>query len=1188
MPLNVAELQVVIGADVGAAEKGLRSVEESVKRVSGTSKLLNGLSAALRGVMHGLSQFGFAAAGVQSLVGAMSGLTRTLFSTNASYEMVRAQLQAFTGSAEEAARIFAWVREEAAKTPFAFESMAEAAVMLLPSAKAAGKQLSELIKTAEVLAALNPAQGLTGAAFALREALSGDFISLVERFNLPRQYINQLKAEGVPAIEIVTRVLDEMGASAELVGLMASTARGRWSTFIDVLSQVKASTFEALFLKLSSTLSEVTEWLTQNQARFEEFAGVIGERLASAFVTARDAVITLLQALAGNWQDAPDQIRDIHRVVGLLGLTIRATVVPALQAGRAALNEFLAGLRGTGEDGFLAKLGEGVRSTALIIETNLPKARQLLADIAGTVKSELTPAWDEFRARVEPVIDAVSAKLPTLVPAVAGVSAAFVGLSIAGAGMNTLIGPLLGVVGALKGLTAITGIVSTIVGLLGGPVTAAILAVAATLGMGYLAWTQNWFGMRDTINQFWTQIQPTVESIKNDLANTWDTITPVLESAANAFEQVWNAVAPLIGEAFQAVISFGKEVFADWRAWAEDIAPLAAQAWENVKSAAVLALGVLEATVIPVLSTIVNFFRRHGDELRTIVESAWGILKAVVITIMNTIQNIITIALALITGNWRAAWEGMKRLVGDIWSGIKAIVLNVLKGLEAGLSIGLAALKGILSVAWDKLKEVTADTWDALKRTVLRAVEGVKEAISSIKDKALDALSRAKEWLVQAGRDLVQGLINGIRAMADRVIDTLTGVVKGAVDSAKRALGIKSPSRVFFQIGINIGEGLTRGLARVRDAVEQASAGLGEVTMDSVSKELERAQAAVTLLRDFASAVEQYLSIAGRWSTVQQAARRDWGTLFMLIEQVARGGLGRLSQVTIELGNRMLEQAKDALEATRTLIDVVNMLMDLSERLRRGLPRGSFDDVFDWLSEFARHALLTLSAVADELGGVVLARAQAVAELVKSIGEVINSTLDLTARWAQEGVVVSRLWDELATWFEQVARTVAESFVALSSAFSREGLEHASQAIQVVQQFAEAVTSIIEALGRYQEVQEQLNAVDSILEWFSSFADRVVRTMAQVAVSLGEALTDAQKAATTISDIVRALQDALEAVSQVGVPSMSPMLIPASTAARAAETLAQPPSVNVDVKVMLDERELKGVIKQVILEVLTR
>lgn len=1188
MPLNVAELQVIIGADVGAAEKGLRSVEESVKRVSGTSKLLNGLSAALRGVVQGLSQFGFTAAGVQSLVSAMSGLTRTLFATNASYEMVRAQLQAFTGSAEEAARIFAWVREEAAKTPFAFESMAEAAVMLLPSAKAAGKQLSELIKTAEILAALNPAQGLTGAAFALREALSGDFISLVERFNLPRQYINQLKAEGVPAIEIVTRVLNEMGASAELVGLMASTARGRWSTFIDVISQVKASTFEALFLKLSSTLSEVTEWLTQNQARFEEFAGMIGERLASAFVIARDAVITFLQALAGNWQDAPGQIRDIHRLFGMLGLTVRATVVPALQAGRAALNEFLAGFRGTGEDSFLAKLGEGVRNTVLIIETNLPKAKKLLTDIAETVKSELIPAWDEFRARVEPVIDTISSKLPTLVPAVAGVTAAFVGLSIAGAGLNALIGPILGVIGALKGLTAVTGIVSTIVGLLGGPVTAAILAVAATLGVGYLAWTQNWFGMRDTVNQFWTQIQPIVENVKNDLANAWETITTALQSAANAFEQVWNAVAPLAGEAFQAVLSFGKEVFADWRAWAEDIAPLAAQAWENVKSAAVIAMGMLKATIIPVLSMIVNFFRRHGDELRTIVESAWGILKAVIMTIMNTIQNIITIVLALIAGDWRAAWEGMKRLVGDIWNGIKTIVLNVLKGLEAGLSIGLNTLKGILSVAWDKLKEVTTDTWDTLKRTVLRAVDGVKDAIGGIKDKALEALSRAKEWLVQTGQDLVQGLINGIRAMADRVVDALTGVVKGAVDSAKRMLGIKSPSRVFFQIGINIGEGLTRGLARVRDAVEQASAGLGEVAVESMGRELERAQAAVSLLRDFASAVQQYLDIAERWTAVQRAGRRDWSALFSLIEQVARGGIGQLRQVTLELSEKALSQARDALEATRAVLEVVNILLDISGRLQQGLPRASFADVFDWLSEFSRHALLTLSAVADELGGTVLARAQAIAELVKSVGEVITGTLDLTARWAQEGAVVSRLWDELAAWYEQVARSVTEAFVSLSSTFSREALEHASQAIQVIQQFAEAVTSIIEALDRYQEAQEQLGAVDSMLEWFSAFADRVVRTMAQVAVSLGQALTDAQKAATTISDIVRALQDALEAVSQVGLPSMSPMLVPASTTARVAETLTQSPIVNVDVKVMLDERELKGVIKQVILEVLTR
>jgi len=1188
MPLNVAELQVTIGADVAGAEKGLRSVEEGVKRVSGMGRLLDGVSSALRGVVQGFSQLGLAAMGVQSLTNALTGLTRSLFATNASYEMVRAQLQAFTGSGEEAARIFAAIKDEAAKTPFAFNDMAKAAVMLIPSAKAAGKQLDELIKTAEVLAALNPEQGLVGAAFALREALSGDFISIVERFNLPRQYINQLKAEGVPAMEIVNRVLQEMGASTELVGLMASTARGRWSTFVDVLSQVKAAALEALFQQLSGALSDITGWLSENQPRFEEFAGLVGQKLASAFITARDAVMTLIQALAGNWQDAPGQIREVHRAFGWLGLTIRAVVIPALQAGRTALNEFLSGFRGEGGDSLFARLGEGVRDTVTVIETNLPKAKELLGSLASTIRNDVVPAWEEFRARIDPVVNAISTRLPTIVPVIAGVAAAFAGVSIAGAGLSAALGPLLGIMGAFRALTSVTTVLGTVVGLLGGPVTAAILGVVAALGVGYLAWNQNWFGMRDTLSQFWAQAQPTIDSIKDGLVNAWNQATPILQTVADAFTRIWNAVAPLTGEAFQSVISFGKQLVADWREWAKEVAPLAARAFENVKTAVMTVMGVILAVVLPALNAIINFFRRHSDELRTIVQSAWGVIKAVITLVMNTIQNIITIVLAIIAGDWRAAWEGMKRLVSEIWSGIKSIVTNVLNGLKAGLSIGLDALRDIASAAWDKLKELTQRAWNALTATISNAIEDIKTAISSIKDKILNALGRAKDWLVETGRDLIQGLIDGIRSMAQRVIDTITGIVTGAIDSAKRLLGIKSPSKVFFSIGIDVGEGLVRGLARVRDAVSEAAAGVGEATVAGVTRELERAQSAVNLLRDFASAVEQYLAIAERWSTVQRAGRRDWGELFDLVEQLARGGIGAMVRVARDAGDEALAQASSALEATRSVIDVVNALLDLSERLRRGLPRVTFEPMFEWLSTFASSAVTTLDIVARVLGGDALERARAVAETTKNVIELATSALDIASRWADVGAEARRVWDEAASWFNDVAQTAMDVFASLGRSFGEDALESVDRVVQVVSGVVEAMSAALEAIAEFTKMTNQLQTVDTLVEWFVAFSDRVVRAMAGAANQLGKALDDARRAASSVSDIVRALESALKAVAEAGSSIVAPTLVPAQAPAAVTETLTQPPTVNVDVRVYLDERELKGLVKQVIMEVLTR
>ena len=59
--------------------------------------------------------------------------------------------------------------------------------------------------------------------------------------------------------------------------------------------------------------------------------------------------------------------------------------------------------------------------------------------------------------------------------------------------------------------------------------------------------------------------------------------------------------------------------------------------------------------------------------------------------------------------------------------------------------------------------------------------------------------------------------------MGSKVVGAIGSVVKSAVSSAKKALGINSPSRVFRQIGDDTGEGLVLGLKDKETDIVKAS-----------------------------------------------------------------------------------------------------------------------------------------------------------------------------------------------------------------------------------------------------------------------------------------------------------------------------------------------------------------------------
>lgn len=89
-----------------------------------------------------------------------------------------------------------------------------------------GASLDELNRVAQLLATVNPAEGIAGAGFALSEAFSGDLTSIVERFNLPRAAVRQLLAEAKGADDVlagVTQLLATQGVTSETLAASLNT-----------------------------------------------------------------------------------------------------------------------------------------------------------------------------------------------------------------------------------------------------------------------------------------------------------------------------------------------------------------------------------------------------------------------------------------------------------------------------------------------------------------------------------------------------------------------------------------------------------------------------------------------------------------------------------------------------------------------------------------------------------------------------------------------------------------------------------------------------------------------------------------------------------------------------------------------------------------------------------------------------
>lgn len=109
-----------------------------------------------------------------------------------------------------------------------------------------------------------------------------------------------------------------------------------------------------------------------------------------------------------------------------------------------------------------------------------------------------------------------------------------------------------------------------------------------------------------------------------------------------------------------------------------------------------------------------------------------------------------------------------------------------------------------------------------LVQAIPQLVASLPQIISAI----IEGFAQVPGMMLDIGKNIVEGVWNGITAMGSWIKDKVSGFFGGLVDGVKGLLGIHSPSTVFAGIGDNMALGLGQGF---------------EHTMGSVTKEIEEA-----------------------------------------------------------------------------------------------------------------------------------------------------------------------------------------------------------------------------------------------------------------------------------------------------------------------------------------------------------
>jgi TP901 family phage tail tape measure protein len=299
-----------------------------------------------------------------------------------------------------------------------------------------------------------------------------------------------------------------------------------------------------------------------------------------------------------------------------------------------------------------------------------------------------------------------------------------------------------------------------------------------------------------------------------------------------------------------------------------------------------IAADIITNVLVPAISFILQ-----------IVQAVFPVIVAIIESALNIIMNVIKVVTGIIKGDWTAVWEGIKGIVISVWDAITAVVIGAVGVVKTVINGAWELIKGVTKTVWNGINAliesilsgivtVITTSFDAMKSVVKTVTDSIKGVIETGWNAAVGFLEGID--LYQIGKNILQGLIDGIASMGDAIKRKVESMASLIPQWAKDILGVKSPSRVMMEIGEFTGEGFVNGIKSMINDVKGVTSDMANAALPETST--------LSLAYDTPSMSSLAVKSAGSFELSQQSAENSRPILITNVFEVDGVEVARLTE----------------------------------------------------------------------------------------------------------------------------------------------------------------------------------------------------------------------------------------------------------------------------------------------------
>ena len=355
-------------------------------------------------------------------------------------------------------------------------------------------------------------------------------------------------------------------------------------------------------------------------------------------------------------------------------------------------------------------------------------------------------------------------------------------------------------------------------------------------------------GIRDFFVNTWTSISNTFTTIVTAIQTVATTVftairdffTTIFKAIYNFFSTIFNAIYNVVSTVFQAIYNVITTV---WNAIYTTLEPLITAfgyLFQTIFEAIQIIVGRvmdwISEKISAIWNAIVAFLTPILEGIRTTFETIWNAISTTISTVLTAIQDAVTTVWNAVSGFISSVLSAIWNVVSSIWNRISSAVSNVLNAIRSVVSSVWNSIKSTISNVMQSISSTVSSIWDNIRSAVSDKISGIKSTIQNGFDAAVGYIKGLASDAWNWGRDIIQGIIDGIQSAIGWLADCVTNVADTIRDFLHFSVPDKGPLTDYESWMPDFMKGLADGIDKSKKYVEKAVGGVAkamQLTMDS-------------------------------------------------------------------------------------------------------------------------------------------------------------------------------------------------------------------------------------------------------------------------------------------------------------------------------------------------------------------